>query len=63
MKVWLAWAKTKVCVRSPSLRPTANPVWLNYSSRILVRDGETVSVETQIVGGFMNPHDILRLSA
>ncbi|MBN9416129.1 MAG: DNA-directed RNA polymerase subunit beta' [Candidatus Eremiobacteraeota bacterium] len=32
-----------------------------YSSRILVRDGETVSVGTQIVGGFMNPHDILRL--
>jgi DNA-directed RNA polymerase subunit beta' len=32
-----------------------------YSSRILVRDGETVQVGTQIVGGFMNPHDVLRL--
>ncbi len=32
-----------------------------YSSRILVRDGEQVSVGSQIVGGFMNPHDILRL--
>ena len=32
-----------------------------YSSRILVRDGEQVQVGTQIVGGFMNPHDLLRL--
>ena len=32
-----------------------------YSSRILVRDGESVTVGAQIVGGFMNPHDILRL--
>jgi len=32
-----------------------------YSSNILVRDGEQVAVGGQIVGGFMNPHDILRL--
>ncbi|CAM9903637.1 unnamed protein product, partial [Phaeothamnion confervicola] len=32
-----------------------------YSSRILVKDGDTVEVGDQIVGGFMNPHDILRL--
>jgi DNA-directed RNA polymerase subunit beta' len=32
-----------------------------YSSRVLVREGDAVVTGEQIVGGFMNPHDILRL--
>jgi DNA-directed RNA polymerase subunit beta' len=49
----------QITVTSPSGETVTTEV--PYSSRILVRDGETVSVGTQIVGGFMNPHDILRL--
>ncbi|MFN8612054.1 MAG: DNA-directed RNA polymerase subunit beta' [Vulcanimicrobiota bacterium] len=49
----------QITITSPSGETVTTEV--PYSSRILVRDGETVSVGTQIVGGFMNPHDILRL--
>ena len=49
----------QITVTSPSGEHVTTEV--PYSSRILVRDGETVTVGTQIVGGFMNPHDILRL--
>jgi len=49
----------QITITSPSGEHVTTEV--PYSSRILVRDGESVSVGTQIVGGFMNPHDILRL--
>ncbi len=49
----------QITVNSPN--GETRTVEVPYSSRILVRDGEQVSVGTQIVHGFMNPHDILRL--
>ncbi len=48
-----------VSVTSPSGEQVSYGV--PFSARLSVRDGDAVEVGTQLVEGFLNPHDILRL--
>ncbi|MGE0488929.1 MAG: DNA-directed RNA polymerase subunit beta' [Vulcanimicrobiota bacterium] len=49
----------KITVTSPS--GDTESYGAPFSARLLVRDGDTVEVGDQLVDGFLNPHDILRL--
>ena len=49
----------QISVTSPSGETVSYGV--PFSARLAVRDGDTVELGTQLVEGFLNPHEILRL--